>query len=375
MIANKQRMKIQYLCANISFNHSMSIAPGLKKHFTIELLRWNTEINNRQLPWKNEKDPYKIWLSEIILQQTRAEQGRPYYEQFISHYPKVQDLANAPEDEVFRLWQGLGYYNRCRNLITAAKTITDQHKGVFPKNYDEILELKGVGPYTAAAIASFAFNLPHAVLDGNVYRVLSRYFGIDIPIDSTEGKKYFQDLASELLDKKQPAAFNQAIMDFGASVCTPQLPDCVECPLSDKCIALRQKMIPLLPVKTKKLVIKERDLDYLVLMAGDEVYIQQRVQKDIWQGLYEFYLVENEKNYQQSEIWQQLQSLIQESRNIEFENRQKLTHQLIRSKFHLVRLHSKPSFLIQGVWVNKDSIKKYPFPKTILSFLSRKKYF
>jgi A/G-specific adenine glycosylase len=353
----------------------MSIAPGIKKYFTTELLRWNTEENNRQLPWKNEKDPYKIWLSEIILQQTRAEQGRPYYEQFILNYPEVQKLANAPEDEVFRLWQGLGYYNRCRNLIAAAKTITHQYNGVFPENHDEILELKGVGSYTAAAIASFAFNLPYAVLDGNVYRVLSRYFGIDIPIDSTAGKKYFQELASELLDKKQAAAFNQSIMDFGASVCTPQLPDCEHCPLQSKCIAYRQNMVSLLPVKTKKLTVKERDFDYLVLTTEHEIYIQQRSQKDIWQGLYEFYLIENEKKYQQTEIWQQLQSFIQESRDIEFENKQKLTHQLIRSKFHLVHLHSKPSFLIQGIWVKKESLKNYPFPKTILSFLSRKKYF
>ncbi|KAA5537181.1 A/G-specific adenine glycosylase [Taibaiella lutea] len=353
----------------------MSVAPGIKKFFTTELLKWNIEENNRQLPWKNEKDPYKIWLSEIILQQTRAEQGRPYYEQFILHYPEVQHLANALEDEVFRLWQGLGYYNRCRNLIAAAKTITQQYNGVFPENYDEILALKGVGPYTAAAITSFAFNLPYAVLDGNVYRVLSRYFGIDIPIDSTEGKKYFQDMASELLDKKQPAAFNQAIMDFGASVCTPQLPDCEHCPLQSKCIAFRQNMISLLPVKTKKLIIKERNFDYLVLTTEHEVYIQQRSQKDIWQGLYEFYLIENEKNYQETSIWQQLKPYIQQNIDIEFENRQKLTHQLIRSKFHLILLKARPSFLTQGIWVEKDSLKNYPFPKTILSFLSRKKYF
>lgn len=348
---------------------------GLKKYFTTELLRWNIEENNRQLPWKNEKDPYKIWLSEIILQQTRAEQGRPYYESFISHYPKVENLANAPEDEVFRLWQGLGYYNRCRNLISAAQTITNQYKGIFPKNYEEILELKGVGPYTAAAIASFAFNLPYAVLDGNVYRVLSRYFGIDIPIDSTEGKKHFQQLATELLDKGQAAAFNQSIMDFGASVCTPQLPDCEHCPLQSKCIAYKQNMVALLPVKTKKLIVKERDFDYLVLTTKDEIYLQLRSQKDIWQGLYEFYLIENEKNYQATTLWRQLQPYVLGSTDIEFENRQKLTHQLIRSKFHLINLIDKPSFLMQGIWVKKDSLKKYPFPKTILSFLSRKKYF
>jgi A/G-specific adenine glycosylase len=353
----------------------MSIASGIKRYFTTALLKWNTEENNRQLPWKNEKDPYKIWLSEIILQQTRAEQGRPYYEQFILHYPKVQDLANAPEDEVFRLWQGLGYYNRCRNLIAAAKTITYQHKGIFPENYDEILELKGVGPYTAAAIASFAFHLPYAVLDGNVYRVLARYFGVDIPIDSTEGKKYFQELASELLDEEQAAAFNQSIMDFGASVCTPQLPDCDHCPLQRNCIAFRQNMVSLLPVKTKKLTVKERDFDYLVLTTENEIYIQQRSQKDIWQGLYEFYLVENENNYQESSAWQQLKPYVQKNVDVEFESKQKLTHQLIRSKFHLIILDAKPSFLMQGIWVTKDSLKKYPFPKTIVSFLSIKKYF
>lgn len=352
----------------------MSIA-GLKKYFTTALLKWNIEVNDRQLPWKNEKDPYKIWLSEIILQQTRAEQGRPYYESFISNYPKVEDLAGAPEDEVFRLWQGLGYYNRCRNLITAAKTIRDLYKGIFPGNYEEILELKGVGPYTAAAIASFAFNLPYAVLDGNVYRVLSRYFGIDIPIDSTAGKKHFQELATELLDEKQAAAFNQSIMDFGASVCTPQLPDCEHCPLQSKCVAYKQNMVSLLPVKTKKLIVRERDFDYLVLMTDDEIYLQLRSQKDIWQGLYEFYLIENEKNYKETSIWQQLEPYVRESTDIEFENRQKLTHQLIRSKFHLIALNAKPSFLIQGIWIDKDSLKKYPFPKTILSFFSRKKYF
>jgi len=353
----------------------MSVAPGIKKYFTTELLRWNSEANNRQLPWKHEKDPYKIWLSEIILQQTRAEQGRPYYEQFILHYPKVEDLANAPEDEVFRLWQGLGYYNRCRNLMTAAKTIAHQYKGVFPKSYDEILELKGVGPYTAAAIASFAFDLPYAVLDGNVYRVLSRYFGIDTPIDSLEGKRYFQELATELIDKKQAAAFNQSIMDFGASVCTPQLPDCEHCPLQRNCVAYKQEMVSLLPVKTKKLIVKERDFDYLVLTTDDEIYIRQRSQKDIWQGLYEFYLIENEKNYQDTAIWHELQPYVHESTDLEFENRQKLTHQLIRSRFHLIHLHTKPMFLTGGLWTAKDSLKKYPFPKTILSFLSRKKYF
>ena len=353
----------------------MAITQGIKKYFTTGLLNWNENINNRQLPWKNEKDPYKIWLSEIILQQTRAEQGRPYYEKFILHYPDVNALAKAKDDDVFKDWQGLGYYNRCRNLLAAARTIVTEHNGIFPKTYESILTLKGIGPYTAAAIASFAFQLPYAVLDGNVYRVLSRYFGIDTPIDSTGGKQLFQQLADDLLDKKQPAAFNQAIMDFGASVCTPQLPDCEHCPLAKNCIALKHEMVSLLPVKTKKLIIKERHLHYLVLLWKDEVYIQLRSGKDIWQGLYEFFLIETDNDYQLTKPWEQLHKNVNEVQSATFENKQKLTHQLIKSTFHLIQLHSKPENLLHGIWVQKDLLKNYPFPKTILSFLNRKKYF
>lgn len=351
------------------------MVPGLKKFFTHQLLQWNEEENTRQLPWKHETDPYKIWLSEIILQQTRAEQGRPYYEKFIEHYPLVSDLAAAPEDEVFRLWQGLGYYNRCRNLITAAKTITNDYQGIFPPDYEQILALKGVGPYTAAAIASFAFGLPYAVLDGNVYRVLSRVFGIETPIDSVAGKKEFQELASELLDPQKAAAFNQAIMDFGAAVCKPQLPECSRCPVEERCIAKKQELITYLPVKSKKIAVKERQFHYLVLTTATEIYIQQRTQKDIWQGLYEFFLIEGPLDYRQNKYWQMLQPYIQEADTTLFENKQKLTHQLIISSFQILHLHSKPAFLTEGLWLEKYLLKKYPFPKTILSFLNRKKYF
>jgi A/G-specific adenine glycosylase len=353
----------------------MSFAPGIKKYFTTQLLKWNTIDNDRELPWKNEQDPYKIWLSEIILQQTRAEQGRPYYEKFIHNYPDIKQLAAAPDDEVFRLWQGLGYYNRCRNLLAAARAVTADYDGRFPKTYETILALKGIGPYTAAAIASFAFQLPYAVLDGNVFRVLSRYFGIDTPIDSTDGKVQFQELADDLMDKEQPAAFNQAIMDFGASVCTPKLPRCGECPLSKNCIALKQEMIALLPVKSKKLMVKERAFHYLVLTTEDEIYLQQRNQKDIWQGLYEFFLIETAGDYQSTATWESLLPFVKDRVDSDFENRQKLTHQLIKSTFHLIRLHTKPDSLLQGIWVKKDLLKNYPFPKTILSFLNRKKYF
>lgn len=353
----------------------MSFSPGARKNFTAQLLKWHFEENRRELPWKNEQDPYKIWLSEIILQQTRAEQGRPYYESFVRNYPNVHQLAQAPEDEVFRLWQGLGYYNRCRNLLSAARTISLEHEGRFPDTYEAILSLKGVGSYTASAIASFAYNLPHAVLDGNVYRVLSRYFAIDQPTDTPDSKKLFQQLADQLLDSEQPAAFNQAIMDFGSSVCKPKAPLCNVCTLAPQCVAFKKDMVDLLPLKKKKLVIKERHLHYFILRNGDEVYIQQRLQKDIWQSLYEFFLVETAGNYKVDPLWKHICEHISETAESAFSSKQRLTHQLIISTFHILNLRSKPSSLTDGIWVKKDSLKNYAFPKTILSFLNRKKYF
>jgi len=354
----------------------MSTSTAAGKYFTDQLLRWHFEENRRSLPWKEEKDPYRIWLSEVILQQTRAEQGKPYYESFTRQYPDVHRLAAAPEDEVFRLWQGLGYYNRCRNLLHTARTISIDHKGVFPRTYEGILALKGIGEYTAAAIASFAFNLPHAVLDGNVYRVLSRYFGIDTPIDSAEGKKQFRELASALLDPSQPAAFNQAIMDFGSSVCKPQAPCCAGCPLAPRCTALKKDMTGLLPVKARKLAVRERHLHYLVLSHGGKVYVQQRTGKDIWQHLYEFFLIESDQPHTATAGWTKLVPYMQEvpARSC-FSNRQRLTHQLVRSDFYHVPLRARPAFLRSGIWVEREELKNYAFPKTILSFFNRKKYF
>ncbi len=223
----------------------------LKSFFQRELRVWNEEKNTRSMPWKGEKNPYRIWLSEIILQQTRVEQGWKYYQNFIDRYPFIADLASAPEGEIYKLWEGLGYYSRCKNMIAAAKLISGSYKGIFPKKYDDIRTLKGVGPYTAAAIASFAFNLSFAVVDGNVYRLLSRYFGISLPIDTTGGKKYFLHLATELLSKTEPGIYNQAIIDFGATICKP-LPLCLVCPLKTKCIAYNQDMVKVYPVKRKK---------------------------------------------------------------------------------------------------------------------------
>ena len=256
-----------------------------------KLISWYKK-NKRDLPWRNTSDPYKIWLSEIILQQTQVIQGLNYYIKFTETFPTVVDLANAPEDKVMRLWQGLGYYSRARNLHAAAKAIKINHKGKFPSTYDSIKELKGVGDYTAAAVSSFAFGLPHAVVDGNVYRVLSRLFVIDTPINSSQGKKEFQLVADELLNKKQPALHNSAMMEFGALWCKPQNPKCEDCPLQAQCLAFQNNTITIRPVKENKIKIKNRYLHYFILNYKNNVYIQKRTEKDIWQNLYEFYLIE-----------------------------------------------------------------------------------
>ncbi len=255
------------------------------------LLQWSEE-HPRPMPWKGISDPYRIWLSEVILQQTRVEQGLPYYERFVAAYPTVTDLANAPLDDIYRHWEGLGYYSRARNLHAAAQTVAQEHGGQFPSTYAGLRALKGVGDYTAAAIASFAFGLPHAVLDGNVYRILSRWFAEATPIDSTEGKKRFTALADAVLDPKAPARHNQAMMDFGATWCTPKQPRCGACPVQEHCAAFQSGQVGDLPIKSKVLAKKERNFVYLVLRKGDTTFLQKREDKDIWQNLYEFPNVE-----------------------------------------------------------------------------------
>ena len=242
------------------------------------------------MPWKGEKDPYKIWLSEIILQQTRVEQGLKYYERFVANFPDVHKLAKAKDEKVYKLWEGLGYYSRCKNLLETARFISKKLKGNFPDKFEDILSLKGVGHYTASAIASFAYDLPHAVVDGNVFRVLSRVFGIKKPIDSNEGKKLFTQLAGELLDKKHPGIYNQALMDFGAVVCKPY-PLCNSCPMKDHCAAFKNDLIDKLPVKEKKIEIKTRWFNYLVIENNSRFYIRNRIDNDIWNNLNEFVLV------------------------------------------------------------------------------------
>lgn len=345
----------------------------IAEQFVRCLLQWNKKKNTRQMPWKGEKDPYKIWLSEVILQQTRVEQGIKYYENFISAFPTVHALAKAPEEKVFKLWEGLGYYSRCRNLINTAKFISKELKGIFPTEFALILKLKGIGNYTASAIASFAYNLPHAVLDGNVFRVLSRIFDIEIPIDSNEGRKQFSQLAQEILPKKRAGEYNQAIMDFGAVICKPY-PDCSICFFNNKCKAYLSGKQDLLPVKEKKIKIKERWLNYAVVKCDDKVLIHQRNAKDIWQQLFEFVLIETEKPFGAKKMLAlfEKQYGIRSYKIVHFQSvTQKLSHQLVRFSFFEIDIQQEvklPGF----IWVTKSGLKKYAFPKTLQQYIFRR---
>ncbi len=328
------------------------------------------------MPWKGEKDPYKIWLSEIILQQTRVEQGWAYYEKFIKAFPTVQQLARAPRKKIFKLWEGLGYYNRCKNLIETAKKISKDYKGIFPGTYEEIKSLKGIGPYTASAIASFAFNLPYAVVDGNVERVLSRYFGINTPVDTAYGKKMYRELANGLLDKKQAGIYNQAIMDFGALVCKPQNPICPQCPQRAECQAFQYNMVDQLPLKAKRIEKKNRWFYYFIIQVDGYFYVRQRKEKDIWQNLYEFVLHETS-----SPLYQDMLST--EFVEREFGNekitvismseifKQQLTHQTIHAQF--VRLSAaRPAKGLKGyTLIKQKDINKLPFPRTIRTYIDQ----
>ncbi|RYG27609.1 MAG: A/G-specific adenine glycosylase, partial [Chitinophagaceae bacterium] len=299
-----------------------------------------------------------------------------YYHRFIDRFPLISDLAAAPDTTVFKLWEGLGYYSRCRNLLATARFIATERKGVFPDTYEDIKSLKGIGPYTASAISSFAYNLPHAVVDGNVFRVLSRIFGISKPIDSTEGKKYFTQLADELLDKKQPALYNQAIMDFGAIICKPALPLCHTCVFNSQCEAFRLDKVNELPVKEKKILIRKRWFYYLVLEHKGSIAIRQRTGKDIWNQLYEFPVLEFPGEQEISNVieeaekqkWLAPDKYTQTSVSPLF--KQQLSHQLIAGQFIRLHLDKKPSFNADIIWVNPEEIIEYPFPKFINAFMA-----
>lgn len=355
----------------------MGLKKGSGRVFTARLMQWHQTENRRVMPWKGEKDPYKIWLSEVILQQTRVEQGLSYYERFIDTYPTIRDLAMAPDDEVFKLWEGLGYYSRCRNLLKTARYIAYELNGAFPATYPSILTLKGIGPYTAAAIASFAFDLPYAVVDGNVIRVLSRYFGIDAAVDLPETKKQLASLAQDLLDPARPAAYNQAIMDFGATVCKPRQPICASCPLRASCQALKNNTVDQLPLKSRKLVRTRRYFHYLIFEFQDQVYVRKRSGKDIWQGLFEFYLLEKKELMTSEDILSSAEvkrimgkrhMLIRSSSNM----KQQLTHQDIIGTFLHIRLHTPPKGLEEMTAVHISQVRKLAFPRLIVSFLHEK---
>lgn len=354
-----------------------SIQSNLYKYFTRNLLKWNLDKNDRQMPWKGETDPYKIWLSEIILQQTRVEQGLSYYTNFIAAYPTVHQLANAPGKKIFKLWEGLGYYTRCRNLISTGRYISKERKGKFPESFIELKALKGVGPYTAAAIASFAFNLPHAVVDGNVYRLLSRIFGISKPVDSAQGKKIITDLADLLLDKKQPGIYNQAIMDFGALVCKPLIPLCNNCPFNKLCYAFNNSKIDSLPVKGRKIKIKKRYFYFLVLNYKKDIIIRQRRKKDIWQNLYEFPMIESDFTHSINAIFQlaEEEGWIKKNKYRKAEIspvfKQQLSHQLIIARFLYIELLIPPNYNSRFIKVNRTRIHQFPVPGIIKKYLDK----
>lgn len=324
------------------------------------------------MPWKGINDPYKIWLSEIILQQTRVNQGISYYEKFIKNYPNINHLANASETELLRDWQGLGYYNRCRNLHETAKNVSKNYQGNFPNEYIKIRNLKGIGDYTAAAIASFAFKLPYAVVDGNVVRVLSRLFCIGDNFYTSAGKRKFQELAQEVLDVRKPDLFNQAMMDLGATICLPQSPKCTECPLVTICKAHATETINNFPLKKAKLIIKPRFFHFLAIQDARHFYLIQRNASDIWKGLYTFYMLEKETPIKLSDIFEwELKEKLPKPILLQ----QLLTHQKIEAKFYDIRLDKSPKKLPQGVIkVLKKDIKQIGFPRIMISFFEKFNY-
>ncbi|WP_276499784.1 A/G-specific adenine glycosylase [Pontibacter litorisediminis] len=317
--------------------------PASPAHFAQTLVAWY-ERHKRNLPWRDTTNPYFIWLSEVILQQTRVAQGQPYYERFVAAYPTVQDLAAAPQDEVLRLWQGLGYYSRARNMHHTAQLVVEQYGGRFPGKYEELIKLKGVGSYTAAAIAAFAFKEQVAVLDGNVFRVLARVFGVADDIAAPASRKVFQKLADELVPASAPDTYNQAIMEFGAIQCTPLMPDCLFCPLQQRCYAFNHGMVQELPVKSKAKAARPRFFHYLVFELNGTFYLRKRLEGDIWQGLYDFYLYEGDsKDLPVAQLLQELQEAGVPVQEAQLQPPAKdykhiLSHQKITARFYRIKL-------------------------------------
>lgn len=345
----------------------------MESWFSTELIKWYRK-NKRDLPWRNQKDAYRIWLSEIILQQTQVAQGLAYYLKFIERYPTVKDLALASEDEVLKLWQGLGYYSRARNLHAAAKHIYGQFGGAFPSTYAEILALKGVGDYTAAAIASFAYDLPYAVVDGNVYRLLSRVFGIETPIDSGPAKKEFQQLAGSLLNTRSAATHNQAIMEFGSQYCRPANPNCTSCVLSHKCMAYSAGTVSSLPVKAKKTKVRSRYFNYVVLAdTHSNIRLSRRGPNDIWQGLYEFPLLETAHEVSPGEFIQTKEFIALAGKTADVLHVSKsykhiLSHQHLYARFYVVK--TARAFGANQTSSTAGRLNTFAFPRLIERFLN-----
>jgi A/G-specific adenine glycosylase len=341
--------------------------------FARYLLDW-FEDHERPLPWKNLSDPYLIWISEIILQQTRAEQGRPYFERFREAFPTLKDLAETPEEQVLRLWQGLGYYSRARNLHATAKFLQSETHGVFPNDYASIRALRGVGDYTAAAITSFAFGLPYAVVDGNVHRVLARVFGIDAVPVSSQGKKQFASLAQQLLDAQRPADYNQAIMDFGAALCTPAKPACEACPFQTHCVAYQQNRIGELPAKKPRSLKRDRYFNFLLLEEGEHLLLEQRQGKDIWKGLFQLPLVETPEPLEQPKGLLPLAGLPEHGIDLAaatpiFTQRQTLSHQHIHAQVWHYRQTAVPGEVpAPYLRVPLTEVGQYALPRVLHTF-------
>ncbi len=352
---------IRYFCTSLF----------LPMTFAQKILIWYA-ANKRNLPWRGTRNPYKIWLSEIILQQTRVVQGTPYYLKFIAAFPTVYDLANASEEKVLKLWQGLGYYSRARNLHSAAKTVVEEYDGVFPKTYKGLLKLKGVGDYTASAIASICFDVPEPVVDGNVYRVLTRYFGVELPINSTKGIKYFKKLARKVMDPDNIRDYNQGIMEFGAVQCTPKNPNCMYCPLNDSCVALQKGKVQNLPIKINKIKVRHRYFNYLVFMDADgKTVLKQRTGKGIWQNLWEFPLLESDQTIGEDAIIKILDDFVdaKKVREIVRCNESPIIHKLSHQHLHTVFWMVKTDGVLQN-GIPLSEVEKYPVPVLMAEFLN-----
>lgn len=335
--------------------------------------------NKRELPWRDIKDAYKIWISEIILQQTRVNQGMNYYLRFVKRFPDVKSLANADEEEVLRYWQGLGYYSRARNLHKAAHQIMDRHNGVFPTEFSDIITLPGIGVYTASAISSFAYNQPYAVVDGNVYRVLARYFGIETPIDTPKGIKQFAEMANAILDHENAGLHNQALMEFGALQCIPVSPDCLNCPLTLSCKAFKNKLIATLPIKEKKVKVKERFFNYLFINLNENTFLQKRTNNDIWKNLYEFPLIETEKQISIDELTAHNDFIVLfrdiediNIRNISAPVKHILTHRIIYATFVTIEIRRSNKQLEKLTKTSLSDVQNFAVSRLIDLFLQNR---